>query len=302
MGISVRRQRLDIRCDRATHRLGDSSLPDRYEAIAPAGEGAFCEIWQIRDRQTGELHALKRLSEHRQQDNTAQQLLRNEVHVAQEVKSPHVVKVVGSNFECRRPYAILEWIEGSTLEEQLRAWGRFETAHAVWMARQCAQGLHDLAAAGFTHGDLKPANIILSPQGEVKLIDLGFAQPLGTCTDSYGHAVMLGTAEYMAPEAIVGRNEIAGAKDIYSLGVVLFRALTGRLPFPSDSTKEVLRLQREARPPILRRWCPTAPRELAALVGRMLAKHPIRRPANSRELVRDLIDIEIGCLPARCVD
>jgi serine/threonine-protein kinase len=170
------------------------------------------------------------------------------------------------------------------------------------MARQCAQGLHDLAAAGYTHSDLKPANIILSPRGEVKLIDLGFAQPIGTRSEADGRTVMLGTAEYMAPEVIGGGHEIAGAKDMYSLGVVLFRALTGRLPFSSDSTKEVLRLQREARPPLLRRWCPTAPRELAALVGRMLAKHSLRRPGNYRDLVRELIDVEIGCLPARCVD
>ena len=103
-------------------------------------------------------------------------------------------------------------------------------------------------------------------EGEVKLIDLGFARPVGAPQPRCRGDLMTGTAEYLAPETLARgpMNPVAG--DMYSLGVMLFRMLTGRLPFAEELAADVLRQQRQSKPPLLRRWCPEAPRELAGLV------------------------------------
>jgi serine/threonine-protein kinase len=103
----------------------------------------------------------------------------------------------------------------------------------------------------------------------------------------------MGTPEYMAPESLTKTLSPPVAKDVYSLGVTLFRMLTGRLPFSGDTPAALAALQRQSRPPLARHYRPEIPRELADLVGRMLAKQPIRRPQNLRSLVREMVDLEL---------
>jgi serine/threonine-protein kinase len=272
--------------------------PPGYEAIARAGQGSFSEIWQIRDLQAGQVYALKRIRAECQDIPACRRLCSNEADVGRQLRSRHVVRVVDSNSNCPRPYTILEWIDGSTLEQRLNEHGPLPIGVAVWIARQCAQGLHDLADAGFSHGDVKPANIFLTSGGEVKLVDLGFAQPVQNFHRP-SRGVLTGTAEYMAPESLSRGRFGPVAKDIYSLGITLFRMLSGQLPFEAESAADMLRLQRQAKPPLLRRRCPAVTRELADLVHRLLAKQPLRRPQSLRALIRELIVLELAVLPDR---
>ena len=152
----------------------------------------------------------------------------------------------------QRPALVLEWLPGKTLEARLAAEKRLFCREALWIARQCAQGMHALLVAGYAHGDIKPSNIFVLDEGTVKLIDLGFARPdrrpAAELTEN-SLAKLSGTPEYLAPESLVPGDSGVVARDVYSLGVTLYRMLTGVLPFQGETTVEVLR-QHQGRCPV----------------------------------------------------
>jgi serine/threonine-protein kinase len=273
-------------------------LLDGFETLVRAASGGLCEVWQVRERATGSVHALKRLSDGWARDDTARELLRNEAAAGLAVRSPHVVRVVRAELEGEQPVLLLEWLDGVSLEQELERVGRLEVPRAVWIARQCVSGLIDLASSGWSHGDVKPGNILLQSDGTARLIDLGFARPHaagGTAAGRPGES-LLGTPEYLAPETMVRGWLNPVSLDIYSLGVTLFRMLTGRLPFHDASVSGILRMQRQARPPRLERFDVDASDELSRLVGRLLSKQPVRRPACLRTLWREIVKIELDVL------
>jgi serine/threonine protein kinase len=244
---------------------------------------------------TGRVFGLKRLSDGWSRDATAGELLRNEAAAGLSVRSPHVVRVVRAELDRDPPLLLVEWLNGVSLEQELERVGRLDVPRAVWIARQCVSGLIDLAAAGWSHGDVKPGNILLERDGVARLIDLGFARrhTVGRPTGAEAGQSLLGTPEYLAPETMVRGRLNPISLDIYSLGVTLFRMLTGRLPFHDASVSGILRMQRQARPPRLERFGVHAPEELSELVGRLLSKQPVRRPSCLRTLWREMVDVEL---------
>lgn len=276
--------------------------PDGYETVRRAGIGTFSEIWQVRDRSNGRMYALKQLRPEWREDETANALLRTEAQIGPAVRSRHVVRVLHSGSDGTRFYSLLEWIEGRSLESILNERDRLPIGTAIWIARQVAEGLSDLAAAGFAHGDVKPANVLVDVTGEVKLIDLGFAQPLDPELRAERPRWLAGTPEYMAPEALARDRAQLIPQDIYALGVTLFLMLSGRLPFTGMRAADTLRLQRQAKPPDIQRLRPDIPTTLAEFVERLLAKHPLRRPTNYSTLLRELFNVELDLLPSRYVE
>jgi len=169
---------------------------------------------------------------------------------------------------------------------------------ALWMARQVVEALEALHAAGWMHGDVKPGNVFVSPEGHVTLLDLGFARR----RDETGSAVdrlLTGTCNYMAPELITSALRADIRSDVYSLGVVLFELLAGRLPFTGESLAELATKHRQSRPPNLRRLAPHLPQAVVELVQQMLAKDPLRRPQTPRELIDRLVGLEIATFSER---
>jgi serine/threonine protein kinase len=288
-----------LRHDAGRHeslRKSEFSLPAGYEPLELAGMGAFAEVWKAVEIRTERICALKRLRPDRCDDATALQLIRNEAQASQAAASPHLLKLVQAEPRAEVPYLVFEWLEGRTLEDELRDEGALSLRRAVWMARQTADGMHDLERCGLAHGDIKPQNIFVTLGGEVKLLDLGFVRPIALQPGPHPGDTLLGTPEYLAPESLVSGMALPVAKDMYALGVTLYRMLTGRLPFVGDSPAELMIQHRQTKPTLLRRYRPDAPRELSDLVGRMLAKQPFRRPHNLRSLIRELVDLEISLL------
>lgn len=258
-----------------------------FHAVTYGGGGAFSQVWQVRDEQSGELFALKELRSEWDGHKTARQLFANEAEVGQKLSSPFVVRIYQAQLQCAPRYLLMEWLVGQTLERLLSDRGSIPVRQTVWIARQCAQGMSDLAAAGFLHGDIKPSNVFVCQKGQVKLIDLGFAHPTSAIS-----AEITGTLEYLAPESLA-RVPSGIARDLYSLGVMLFRMLSGRLPFAGETAGDIARHQQESIAPALRSLNPQVPLEVASLVQRLLSKQPLRRAAGVADLVRELVALEI---------
>jgi eukaryotic-like serine/threonine-protein kinase len=274
-------------------RQTDLSLPRGFEPIELAGIGAFAEVWKAMELATGRMCALKRLRPERCDEPIARQLVHNEAQACQAVTSRHLLKMLRSELHADVPFLVFEWLDGRTLEDELRIEERLSLRRAVWIARQTADGMRDLECAGLAHGDIKPQNIFITHHGEVKLLDLGFVRPI---TPSAGRPVadeFVGTPDYLAPESLTPGVKQPVIKDMYSLGITLYRMLTGRLPFVGSGATAVLVQHRQSKPTLLRRFRPDAPRELSDLLGRLLAKQPFRRPQDLRTLIRELVELEL---------
>jgi serine/threonine-protein kinase len=185
-----------------------------------------------------------------------------------------------------------------TLRHRIESERHIDLPEALWIARQTAEAMDALHAAGWMHGDVKPSNIFISPEGHVTLLDLGFARRCNE-TGSAADRFVVGTCNYIAPEMIVSAVRPDIRSDIYSLGVVLFELLAGRLPFTGRDLAELAGEHQSASPPDLRRLAPYLPAEVVLLVRRMIAKEPLRRPQTPRELIDRLVELEIATFSER---
>ena len=175
----------------------------------------------------------------------------------------------------------LEWLHGGTLEERLTQ-GPLPPDETRRIARGIAAGLAHLHDRGLVHRDLKPANVLFDEEGRPKLADFGLARRVagaGTLTEA---GTVLGTAAYLSPEQ-AGAEPAGPASDVYSFGVILFRMLTGVLPFTADEPLALLNMHRNAVPPAVAELQPDAPPDLAALAEAALRKDPPKgRPTGMR--------------------
>jgi serine/threonine protein kinase len=192
----------------------------------------------------------------------------------------------------------MPWLEGKSLEHWLEAGRDFELPVVLWIARQAAQGLAALDAAGYTHGDIKPSNMFFDARGHVTLLDLAFARRRDESVASIlpRDRSIAGTGHYLAPEHFLAHapQHLPDVRsDIYSLGVVMYQLLTGELPIDGRTLEEVARAHKQRTPRPLRSLAPHVPGNVAALVQSMLAKDPLRRPHSAEELIRSLVRLEI---------
>ncbi|HEX4130030.1 MAG TPA: serine/threonine-protein kinase [Pirellulales bacterium] len=273
----------------------------RWELVQLSAEGALSHVHRARPAESAGngpcRYALKRLKPEWEADEAAIGLLRREAVVGTTVQHRSLVPVLDAQVE-RAPYwVVMPWLEGITLAELLRC-GPLDHPVAYWYARQVAEALEALHAAGWMHGDVKPSNMIVSPEGHLTLVDLGFARRRGDhrwTLDEGG----LGTPQYLAPEAVTSAVRPDIRSDLYSLGVMLYEMLVGRRPFEAADAAELVRLHRENRPRPLQSLVPQVPRAAAELVMSMLAKEPLRRPQTPREVIDALVSLEVETFAAR---
>jgi serine/threonine-protein kinase len=219
------------------------------------------------------------------------EMLRREALLGREIAHPHVIAVLGAHLKMAPHYLTLPFLGGCTLADALAGARPLPVPFALWLGRQTAEGLAALHQAGWLHGDVKPANLHVAPTGHVTVLDLGLAQPLKSAAAPCERA-FAGSVAYAAPETFCASHIPTGACDAYSLGVVLFEAMTGRLPFASENSQQVAAAHLTESPPDVRSLAPQVPGRVARVVRRMLAKDPLRRPT-SVECVELLAALEI---------
>jgi serine/threonine-protein kinase len=258
----------------------------RYRLEELQGHGPMSEVWRAHDGTLDRTVALKILS-----PTADLGRFRREAQALAALAHENVMRVYDYGEDEAGPYMALEWLHGGTLEDRL-AQGPLQPDETRRVAQGIAAGLAHLHDRGLVHRDLKPANVLFDEEERPKLADFGLARNIvgsGTLTEA---GTVLGTAAYISPEQAAG--EPAGAaSDVYSFGVILFRMLTGALPFTADNALALVNMHRHAPPPAVETLQPDAPPALAALTAAALRKDPAARPPDGAALLAAL-----GATPA----
>jgi serine/threonine protein kinase len=253
----------------------------RYRLESRLGRSTMAEVWLAHDTELERPVALKLLTP--DADRTR---FDREARAAASLAHPNVTRLYDYGDADGRLFIALEYLSGGTLEERLTEGQPLADAETAAIAAQLAAGLAHAHASGLVHRDVKPANVLFDDEGRPKLADFGIARVTGGAAITEAGTVM-GTATYISPEQAAG-DPAGPASDVYSFGVLLYRLLTGRLPFESDSPLELARMHQELEPPAIELVRPGAPRELAAVATDAWAKDPRRRPPDGAALAARL--------------
>jgi serine/threonine protein kinase len=231
-------------------------------------------------------------------DTHAIEMQRRAAWVGRKVSHPHLLPVLSAGVEQPPFYTVSPKLEGRSLARILEQQRLLPMAITLWIGRQVAEALDALhATARMIHSDVKPANIVVAPDGHATLVDLGFVHTPGE-SRHWSTRPVYGTLNYLAPEALTSSLSASPQSDIYSLGVTLYEVITGGLPFVGRDAEHLIRQHRETKPECIRIRRPETPRHVASLIHRMLAKDPLRRPENAAEVADELVRLEIESFAA----
>jgi serine/threonine protein kinase/CheY-like chemotaxis protein len=260
-----------------------------YRLLNRIGQGGMGEVWQAEDTRLLRSVAVKILSDHVAGDAESKQRFLREARMAAQLNHPNIATIYSVDEQDGQMYIAMELVEGQSLSELIRT-ASVTRADAVRVARLAAGALGAAHEKGVVHRDIKPDNIIVSPR-IVKVLDFGIAKQVGPTNRDSGrlteHGMILGTPHYMSPEQALGKV-LDCRTDIFSLGVVLYEALTGHLPFDADTVTATM-MQTILHDPVdIATASPGIPEELAVVVRRMLMKKPEDRYQNVDDVATDL--------------
>jgi eukaryotic-like serine/threonine-protein kinase len=274
----------------------------RYAILAPLGRGGMGIVYLARENGPPEgkaarpLLALKILPPRKAlaEPRTKARFLR-EMELGKYVPAhPHIARVLDTGHAGGVNYIAMEFVPGDTLKAVVSETGPLPVPDAARLFAQVADALAAAHAAGLIHRDLKPSNIMVTPAGDARLLDFGFALRAGEVLPDDpavvgGPGYALGTMDFIAPEQAVNATAVTPAADLYSLGCSLYFALAGCPPFPGGTASQKIRWHRSDSPPPIRSLNPAVPTELAVVVSRLMAKEPADRFAGAAEVRRELL-------------
>jgi tRNA A-37 threonylcarbamoyl transferase component Bud32 len=260
-----------------------SIFPARYGNVERIARGAMGDVYRATDSSLGRIVAIKVLSTPFVGDDAARRRFAREARAAARLSSePGVVTIYDVGEANDRPYLVMEYMAGGTLEERLHAEGAQPAARALQWLEQAARALDWAHASGIVHRDVKPGNLLLDAGGRVQVADFGIASATGTTTLTAAGTV-LGTVGYLAPEQAAGER-VTSASDRYALGVVAYELLTGERPFARESPTAEAAAHVSAPVPLISERS-NLPGALDAVFARALAKQPEERYASCAEFV-----------------
>ncbi len=273
-----------------------SALPDRlgeYFVVQEIGRGSMGTVYSAYDAKADRDVAIKVCSEEQKfctdNDMVFRKLFMNEANTARLLDHPNIVKILDAGEQSGDPYIVMEYIDGgATLADHCEPSAMLPVEQVAACVATCAKALNYAHDRGIIHRDIKPSNIMLSRSGEVKIGDFSIAERL--VSDTTRVVGVFGSPKYMSPEQIQER-ELGPATDLYSLGVVLFELLAGRVPFPTKTLSSLVHKIIHERPPSVREYRPELPQELDSIVGRALQKAPEHRYASGNDFANDLARI-----------
>ncbi|MGI5285102.1 serine/threonine-protein kinase [Nonomuraea polychroma] len=254
-------------------------LRNRYLLVSRIATGGMGEVWRARDELLGREVAVKILRSDIHTDPTFRERFRNEARLTAALADPGIAQVFDYGEQSDLAYLVMELVHGEPLSAILARNGALGAEVALDVVHQTAKALHAAHSAGIIHRDIKPGNLLVTPEGVIKVTDFGIARALEAAPVTQAGTV-LGTAQYVSPEQAQG-FPLTPATDLYSLGVVAYECLAGRTPFRGDTQVAIALLHLNEAPPPLGVDVPAPVREL---VLALLAKEPTQRPPGALEV------------------
>jgi serine/threonine-protein kinase len=278
--------------------MTDQTIAGRYELGDRLGYGGMSTVQLAFDRRLEREVAVKLLAEHLAEDPAFVARFRREALAAARLVHPNIVQVFdfGLDEPSGRHFIVMEYIRGQSGAEILRDRGHIPVEEALAVIGHACRGLDYAHKHGVVHRDVKPGNLLRSDDGLVKLADFGIAKALSDESQITQAGSVLGTAAYLAPEQAHG-EEAGPRTDLYSLGVVAYQLMSGRLPYEANSLTELALMQQREAPPLLHELEPSVPPQLAAAVDRALALDPADRYETADEMRAALVDGARGVGP-----
>jgi serine/threonine protein kinase len=276
-------------------------LAGRYRLKRLIAKGGMAEVWEAVDDILGRPVAVKILHPHLAADESFRERFRREAIAAARLAHPSIVATYDTGTDDGITFIVMELVEGKTLRQTLNELGPLPPGRAVHIAAQVAAALHYAHNAGIVHRDVKPANILVCPDGRLKVADFGIAKavedsepdrpsPADALTST---GTIVGTAQYLAPEQVDGRP-VDARTDVYALGVVLYEMLCGRPPFTGDTDMAVALKHVTTDPLAPRQVRGGIPRGLESVVLRAMAKAPEARYQSAAELQTALLSTDLA--------
>jgi len=289
--------------DEACRKLGDLPGPGEtlgsYRLLRQIGAGGMGAVFLADDPPNGRQVALKVLPKGHALDREALRRFRQEAESAFRLSHPNIVRGYAAGEDRGFAYYAMEWCEGESLDRRLQREGSLPWREAVEVSAQVARALLYAHEHGLVHRDIKPSNILITRDGQAKLLDLGLSKKLVDLDPSFRTetGAAMGTPHYMAPEQARGARDADGRVDIYGLGATLYHFLTGRVPFPGASIIEIVAQHLEAERPDPRSVFRDLPEGLTHIVRKSMARRPDDRYRDCSEFLSDLQGVLDGKSP-----
>ncbi|MDY5771410.1 MAG: Stk1 family PASTA domain-containing Ser/Thr kinase [Anaerovoracaceae bacterium] len=271
--------------------MSNKLLAGRYELIEKIGEGGMAVVYKGKDRLLNRYVAIKILRPEYTKDEQFIESFRRESQAAAGLSHPNIVGVYDVGKEGNIHFIVMELIDGKTLSEVIKEKGRLEYKEAINITLQVASALSLAHKNQIIHRDIKPHNILITSTGVAKLADFGIAKAVSAATIAGGSNKIMGSVHYFSPEQARGAY-VDERSDIYSLGIVLFEMLTGKVPFDGDNPVSIALMHINDPMPSLTKEVPGVPPQLEKIVNKATEKYQSNRYRNVDEMISDLEDIE----------
>ena len=264
-------------------------LNKRYQLLETVGKGGMAVVYRAHDLMLERFVAVKVLREETSRDPTFQARFRQEAKAAANLSHPNIVTVHDFGLDHGQLFLVMEYVPGADLKTLIKQRGHFSPEEAVPLIIQACAGIGYAHRSGLVHCDVKPQNMLVTPDLRIKVTDFGIARALATIQPDEKSDVVWGSPQYFAPEQASG-SAPAPASDVYSLGIILFEMLTGSLPFHADSAAELTRQHIEEEPPPLSEMIPGISATLEQILTKVLSKEPSQRYRTADQLGRVLLN------------
>ncbi|MFH2101735.1 MAG: protein kinase [Chloroflexota bacterium] len=264
-------------------------LNNRYQLLERLGKGGMSVVYRARDMMLERYVAVKVLREDYTHDKDFQNRFHQESKAAANLSHPNIVTVHDVGFDHGLLYIVMEYVPGTDLKTLIRQRGRFKSEDALPLIIQACAGIGYAHRAGLVHCDVKPQNMLVTPDLRLKVGDFGIARALVSIHPDEQSDIVWGSPQYLSPEQAAGAAP-SPASDVYSLGVTLYEMLTGTLPFQAQTAADLSRLHLEADPPLLTEMLPEAPLPLEEILLKVMAKESSARYRTADQLGRVLLN------------